>query len=324
VRITRKDADKTATFDRNVVARFPEISPDFIEQDGQRKRIQERVDNNIQLTFHDAQRDQFWLVENDTRDANKKFEIYHRKVGGGKVDRYPATLKTPIAVKVGGTQMHFNLLEETDRAIEVARPHIIPPQQRERGQTSMDAMQMSVIEMSFSKGDIKDKRFFVPFVQFATIGDPPMGRQPTAINIPGVGQVGFLLSTTRRALPTTVKLVDFQAIKYPGAANSYRDYVSTLEVTDKATGQKETLTARLNEPAGSHGLYYFQASWDGDLQPGIRFSVLGVGNRPGIDTMLIGSTLIVLGIGYAFYVKPILLKKKKQAIANAAKTEPLA
>jgi hypothetical protein len=317
VHVARKDSpEKTAIFERNVVARYPEISPDFIEEKGQQKRIQERVDNDIQISFHDAQRDEFWLVENNTTDPAKKFEIYHRKAGGGKVDRHPVKIRTPVTASIGRTQMHLNVLEETDRAVEVARPQIVPPQQRDRGQTAMDAMQMSIVELSFTKGDIRDRRFFVPFVQFAQIGTPPMGRQPTIINVPGAGQVGFLLSTTKRSLPTEIKLLDFQAIKYPGAANSYRDYVSTLEFTDKASGQKETRIARLNEPAESQGLYYFQNSWDGDLQPGVRFSVLGVGNRPGTDTMLIGSILIMVGIGYAFYVKPILINKKKKFLAS--------
>jgi hypothetical protein len=45
------------------------------------------------------------------------------------------------------------------------------------------------------------------------------------------------------------------------------------------------------------------------------FSILGVGNRPGIWTMIVGAALMLTGIGYAFYVKPILLKYKKAQLA---------
>ena len=38
---------------------------------------------------------------------------------------------------------------------------------------------------------------------------------------------------------------------------------------------------------------------------GETVSVIGVANRPGIWVMVAGAGLIVLGIGYAFYVKPI-------------------
>ncbi len=64
--IVRKDARGDFRFDRDVLFRFPERSPDFITTaDGQQKRIQDRVDNDIQLSFHDASRDQFWIVEDD-------------------------------------------------------------------------------------------------------------------------------------------------------------------------------------------------------------------------------------------------------------------
>ena len=48
------------------------------------------------------------------------------------------------------------------------------------------------------------------------------------------------------------------------------------------------------------------------MPPDKQFSVLGIGNRPGLTTMMVGSLLMVLGIGYAFYIKPILLNRKKQ------------
>jgi hypothetical protein len=34
--------------------------------------------------------------------------------------------------------------------------------------------------------------------------------------------------------------------------------------------------------------------------------------------MILGALLMILGIGYAFYVKPILLKVKKQQLAEWA------
>ncbi len=37
--------------------------------------------------------------------------------------------------------------------------------------------------------------------------------------------------------------------------------------------------------------------------------------------MISGAGLIVLGIGYAFYAKPILLRKKKADLAAWAKTD---
>jgi hypothetical protein len=329
VKIARQDGDKLTTFDRMVVGRYPEISPDFItDENGQKKRIQERVDNNIQLTYHDAQRHQFWMVEHADATPDKKIELFHRPAGGGKVTRMPMAMGTPISFPAGSGQIRIGFMGETENAVQTLVPRITPPEERPLGQTAMDAMQFSVIELSFSKGPHQDERCFVPFVQFAKIADPPLGRQPSIIHVPGVGTVGFILSTTRRKLPTTITLTDFEAIKYQGAASnsrSYEDYVSTIQATD-AAGKTETLTARLNNPAESHGLYYFQSGWDGNdnAPPEKRFSILGVGNRPGLTTMLVGSILIVIGIGYAFYIKPILLNAKKKSLAAWAAAQQTA
>ena len=156
----------------------------------------------------------------------------------------------------------------------------------------------------------------MPFVQFAQIGEPPLGREPTVIDVPGVGKIGLLLSTTRRELPVNVKLTDFHAIKYRGAMNSYEDFVSSIQFTDKKSGRVQAATARLNEPAANGGIYYFQSGWGGEnVAPGKQFSILGVGNRPGLHVMTLGAILIVIGIGYSFYVKPVLLKAKKESLA---------
>jgi hypothetical protein len=313
VQVTKKEGEKETTFNRMALFRYPERSPDFITgPDGKQKRVQDRVDNDIQIVFDDAQRDQFWVVEGE----DGKLELVQR-AAGGKVTRTPVKVGEggAVATQVRSVPMTVSVLERTQmkRGLEV---HVIPESQRKSG-TAMDAMQRSAVEMEVAKGDARVEKVFVPFVQFAQVGEEP-GAHPTVVDVPGAGKVGLLLSNTRRELPSTVKLANFEAIKYPGATNTYEDYVSTLEVKDKGSGQTETLVARLNAPAENHGLYYFQAAWDGNLWPGQRFSVLGVGNRPGIKVMILGALLMILGIGYAFYVKPILLKVKKQQLAEWA------
>ena len=86
---------------------------------------------------------------------------------------------------------------------------------------------------------------------------------------------------------------------------------------DRETAQIRTLTTRLNRPASHAGLLFFQNSWDPENQ---AFTVLGVGNQPGLKTMTLGCTMIVLGILYAFYVKPILLRTAQRRLAAEATT----
>ncbi|MCL2648395.1 MAG: cytochrome c biogenesis protein ResB [Phycisphaerales bacterium] len=159
---------------------------------------------------------------------------------------------------------------------------------------------------------------YVPFEQFVEVdlrGPEPRERE--------VGDgFWFRFSALRRELPVEVKLTDFKAVKYAGAMDTYEDFVSTLEFTDKRTGEVKESLAHLNHPAMSHGFCFFQAAWDGkeEALPGERYSVLGVGNRPGLMTMTIGAILAFVGIGYAFYVKPILLRARR-AEARSQKPE---
>jgi hypothetical protein len=327
VHVARKDApDKTFEYNRMCVFRYPERSPDFINVDGKPKRFQDGVDPDIQLIFHDASKPQFWITE----DNAGHFTLYSRNTGG-KSTATPFTNNT-VSTPAGLPQLQLKITQESDNVAETFGPRIIPPEQRQRAQTAMDAVLDSLIELHIQTPDgWKSEPIYVPFMQFAQAGHPPAnpdqslkideGREPTVVNIPGIGPIGFLLSTTFRPLPDTLELADFSAIKYPGATRTYLNYISTLKVT-QANGQQKTLTPELNDPAEDHGLYYFQAAWDGDQNapPDARFSVIGVGNRPGVMTMALGALLMVLGIGYAFYVKPILLNKKKRDLAAWAAT----
>ena len=92
-----------------IVARFPELSPDFIElPDGKPKRIPERVDNDIQMIFHDANHDQIWFVEHEAKEAagGKPFEIIHRRANGGKVERFALSLGERAALRIGTATMN--------------------------------------------------------------------------------------------------------------------------------------------------------------------------------------------------------------------------
>jgi|GEM_PF-1422705 len=319
--VVRDDGDTNFRFTRMAVHRFPELSPDFIEEGGKRKRVQARVDHDIEIIFHDAQRDQFYVVEH----ADGTFELIHR-ARGGSVTRQPMTIGKAVDVKVVTVPMRLAILERSANAKQVDVPFAIDPKQRPRSVTVGEALPYSVIELEVSKGEWRTNAY-VPFTQFASIAEPPLGRLPVYVDVPGAGKVAFAHSTVRRPLPSEMTLISFEPIKFKSAQRTYANYRSTLQARHSETGKVDTLVTQLNEPATHHGLYFFQAAWDGNdnARPEQRFSVLGVANRPGVVPMTIGSIMIILGIAYAFYVKPILLKYKKQAIAamvaaNGART----
>jgi hypothetical protein len=85
-----------------------------------------------------------------------------------------------------------------------------------------------------------------------------------------------------------------------------------------------TLKSRLNP----NQFKFSQAGWDaegwrrtqeatdrGELpRPFASFTILGVGNNPGIHIIALGGILMSLGIPWAFYLKPLILKHRKQKI----------
>jgi hypothetical protein len=50
-------------------------------------------------------------------------------------------------------------------------------------------------------------------------------------------------------------------------------------------------------------------------EPRANFTILGVGNNPGIHVIAFGSILISLGIPWAFYLKPYLVRREKRRLA---------
>lgn len=82
---------------------------------------------------------------------------------------------------------------------------------------------------------------------------------------------------------------------------------------------------------------FSQAGWDragwnqtqemvdrGEIpEPRVNFTILGVGNNPGIHVVAFGGILMGMGIPWAFYVKPWLLRREKQRLAELAKAGKL-
>lgn len=76
-----------------------------------------------------------------------------------------------------------------------------------------------------------------------------------------------------------------------------------------------------------------QAGWDragwqetqaaadrGELPgPRVSFTILGVGNNPGIHVIAFGSVLMGIGIPWAFYLKPWMVRREKERLAQAVR-----
>jgi hypothetical protein len=150
------------------------------------------------------------------------------------------------------------------------------------------------------------------------------------IEIPGAEKpLSLAFGHLVRDMPMRITLNSFDAVPYAGAPASarsmMRDFVSHVTVTEPGTGRSWQDSARLNEPAfysrslGLPGVreswIMYQAQWDPEGQ---RWTVLGIANRPAVRTMAVACVMIAFGLLYAFYAKPIIIRKMKDKALREA------
>ncbi len=193
---------------------------------------------------------------------------------------------------------------------------VVPPNQR-----SSDLEQRcvyNVVRAELSMGDWR-RSVLVSFTEEA--GDTRWQADP--IDLPGTPHtLSLTLGKTMLALPARITLQKFDLVPYAGGpaamGSMMRDFRSTLEVENPETGEKTAAVAQMNSPVYYDGgrWLFFQAQWDPDGQ---RWTVLGVGNRPGITVMTTGVLMVFGGLLYAFYLKPVIVRRMKRKALSAAR-----
>ncbi len=301
--ITKKRKTGIFKFERVALFRYPTRTPDFIFVHGQRKLVPGRVDHHIHIRYEDARHSQFWIVERPTG----KFTLIHRH-HTGSVTVHAMMLGKPAPVVIDGIHLGFSILRTADARY---RPYTIPATDRQP--KIEDTMNRAVLQLSVADGNWQNRHIFAPFEQFGLTGDLP----PTKVVVPNAGTLALSFSQMARPLPVALTLLSCREVFYHGGKNFPEDFISKVRMTNLKTGRSHIATIHLNHPQRAMGLSFFQARF-GRKANGEPFTVLGVGNTHGFYAMLAGVMLIVSGIGYAFYVKPVLLNMKKRQLAAYA------
>jgi hypothetical protein len=210
----------------------------------------------------------------------------------------------------------------------------IPRHQRDRNAGQSGNMQ--VVKVRLRNGDWS-RELAVPFTPYAGQFAWPSQQ----VQIPGAQHTFQLtLGNTRRPMGSTqgrpmlrVTLDEFELQPYMGGdttlASIMRDFKSHLTVLDLQSMQTIQGQAHMNNPMyltvrtpwflPDQSWLLFQAQWDPEGQ---RHTVLGVGNRPAVGVMTVGCVMIVVGLLYAFYVKPIIIRRMKQKALEKAAQRP--
>lgn len=232
---------------------------------------------------------------------------------------------TPGEAAHAGAMFSVQALSYSATARPESRPMIVPTWQRDKDAGT--TFSMARVEVSH---DGRTASAWLPFNQYAMEGPEYAygGRfsyRPVSVRLPNGRAVELMLSRERDPLPAPATLEDFRVIAhvggFTGQVSSIRDWESVVRFEEDGGAMSEALSVRTNSPFEYGGFRFFQAMWDPPspgFTPGLNFTGLGVGNRKGVLTQLAGCTLAVVGMMYAFYVKPAIRRRRAQEALEAA------
>ncbi len=211
-------------------------------------------------------------------------------------------------------------LELMLHARAAVKPYVVPRSKRQRNEGAFYTMIKLDVTMG---GDTQSK--WIPFSTYA-LPNPQYGYpgrlpyRPIEFDLPDGKRVEVLFSRQRRRLPAPIALEDFvlhsQIGGYSGSNLTVRNWESRLRFWDGDKWSDDVSRVSVNSPTGHGGFWYFQSAWDpppcDDLSAGMNYTVLGVGNRNGVYIQLLGCCVAVAGMIFAFYVKPILRRRRQE------------
>lgn len=303
IRVTRGDR----TFTRLVLSDEPDGGRDV---DDHRQPLETLEDPALHLTYLDPAPQHLLFVSGPTGDtvdvvfSRSDGTYYHREARVGE----PFSLVPSQAPMIVET-----LLERATRQMGA---RIIPRRQRES--LSRVGQTQSLIRVEVNDGHSVES-LWLPFNQYAFPG-PERARSdrfryaPRRVRLSDGRNIELMYSRWREPLPSEVALDRFVLNTYPGGDRP-SEYISWIRMRNNGEwSQLYEVKSNHNKQHGS--FWYFQSQWD----PGIEaYTVLGVGNREAVHEMLFGTILAIVGMIYAFYIKPILIRRRKEAaLATAA------
>lgn len=299
-------------YQRSVMQRFPQLNqdrhpqshPDAAKRGQKVDPARDLVDDNIEITYFDADSDHHLIAAG----SNLSPMVVHTAPGGRRTVR-KLDIGAPYAFDGGSV----TLKEFFERPRFETVPVVVPKRNR---RSLMDVRrQHSAIRLLLrSKNGDWHKHVWVPFSMYNT--DNFLDREPPLVvdGIPGLGSVSFIYGRAMRALPTAMTLEQLKTDLYPGEQQA-SEWTSHFRYRDPQTGQVRKGKAYLNNTYTIGDWTFYQARASGDHK---SWTILGVGNRLGVWTMLIGCTLISVGMVYAFGVKPVLIRRRREQFAAMA------
>jgi hypothetical protein len=342
---------KGEVFDRYVYHRFPQINQDMLEELNERGMPKRRdPDPSIRVSLVEA--DQLNVYIDD--DASGKTRAIVRQAGGSlRVidDLGPSGEINAIVEKI-----NLRIGARWDHARQVERPSPAPPEEVRKDRQALGTHDKAMLAVEVRAGDGPQAPravVWLPFAKYFGLG----GELEREVLLGG-RRVQVAFGRLQHQLPGfMLQLADFKMISYDHRG-SPRDYQSTLKVVpvDRSFEEFEHVT-QLNAPLTAPYMWnpdrnpvmnvlgrlkagldptqfkFSQAGWDASgwartqaqadagflKKPYASFTILGVGNSPGIHVIAFGGVLMGLGIPWAFYIKPWLVQREKKRVMEQIK-----
>ncbi len=343
VALVRLEPPLGEPFVRWVYHRFPEISQDLLEQASADGRPTRRdPDASVRVGFVDATKLQVYFNEDPETGL---VDAIVRTPGGVEVRdglEPGSRLREPVA------RLSFDLADRWEDARQIEIPAVVAEDQRDGNSVGTFDKAMIAVEVSQQNSDWSDV-VWLPFCKFTDVTSLRAAAQ-RAVDLPDGRRISLVFGRVQHRLPGfQLRMLDFKMLSYDHRG-SPRDYQTLVRVesTDGAFESYDHVT-RLNAPlkapflwSSARGLaanvvgeilshlsprqYKFsQAGWDragweqsqelvdqGMLaRPRANFTILGVGNNPGIHIIALGGVLMGVGTPWAFYIKPWLVRRQR-------------
>ena len=219
------------------------------------------------------------------------------------------------------------------RAVQKTAPLVVPEEQRQREAGNL---------LTWVRLDVPGQAPRWLQFQKYLFDDPTLRLQryefkPTLIRFEQpdgtVREVEAIFSRQRVPLPSELVLERFEIESnvggFTGETGSIRDYRSLVRFDDGGTWS-EPRPISMNKPVEHEGFWFFQSQWDppeparsnNDLESrGLNYTVLGVGNRNGVMIQLLGCGIAVVGMIYAFYIKPAIKRHRRRKVMELLEKE---
>lgn len=244
-----------------------------------------------------------------------------------------------------------HVVERFERAVRAQQPTVTP---REMRDPKIEGTYEKALVPVVVEYDLRDDNFELTgetFSQTVTLRQMPYLEQqgdemrPQVVSVPGYGNVEIAFGRRRMSLPFAVAMTDFAMTPYPGS-DIPQDFqpellIYPVDESGQPAGTPDRASPRMNHPVVHRTddvplplrkIKLSQAGWDpGDPTTSAqdkvlrdeqgrfvnqqRFTILGVGNNVGIRVIAFGGFLMAIGIPYAFYVKPWMMKRRARKLA---------